>query len=175
MPSEQSADATTRGPATRIVAYFAYSAVAVAVLALSFGGVWFLRTGRYLHTAAAAAGLLAMVFAASVVEFYMSDAGDGPSTDADDYDRQQRARADLEEWGDTATHLFYCDLCGQVFASFDMFYDHREASADERARRGDEEFLDYRELTSGDSLPDGATVGAAEPCQLTHRDGGDEA
>lgn len=101
-------------------------------------------------------------------DYPFADAADTPT----DYDRQARAREDLAEWRDTSLHLFYCELCGQVFPSFDMFYDHREAGADERAWRGDGAFVDYRELTPGDPLPDGATVGAAEPCQPTDNNGG---
>lgn len=86
-------------------------------------------------------------------------------------DRQTPAREDLAEWSNTAAHLFYCELCGQVFPTFAIFNDHREASDAERARAGDEEFHDYRELRAGDPLPDGATVGTLAPCELTDYEG----
>lgn len=81
-------------------------------------------------------------------------------------DRRETARRHLAEFANHNTQrMVYCELCEQVFVSFDTFYDHRVASDHDAARRGDEQFEHYRDLRPGHSFPDNATVGQLEPCK----------
>lgn len=86
----------------------------------------------------------------------------------------ERAKDQIGRWGEVASTFYYCELCEQVFVSFDVFYDHRQASESEQARHTydrdgmiGEGFGDYRELTAGDELPENATVGEVAPCKPT--------
>lgn len=81
--------------------------------------------------------------------------------------RYSRAKDRLAARSGEAHRLYYCDLCWQVFPSFDIFYDHRTASDYEIAHQG-EGFSDYQELDPGDDVPDCATVGNSMPCAPTH-------
>lgn len=83
------------------------------------------------------------------------------------------SKEDIDEWPPEASTLIYCELCEQVFVSGDVFYDHRMASTDERARKLSPEdgFEDRRELTAGDEFPDEATVGEVTPCEPNKLEG----
>jgi len=92
----------------------------------------------------------------------------GVDTDDSEF-YQQKATESLDNWSEHACTLYYCDLCQQVFVSFDIFYDHREASEYDIARRTDEDgYQDQRELEPGDEFPEFASVGGPEPCKPTH-------
>lgn len=109
-------------------------------------------------------------------------AAEDEDTTYNDKSARERAEERLERWHDESTTLFYCELCEQVFVSFDIFYNHRDASESERARETDErhteqlgvDFAHYRKLTSGDELPEDATVGKIEPCDPVEERDDDE-
>lgn len=77
------------------------------------------------------------------------------------------AIASMDEYIDGVTELEYCERCGQVFATFDLFYDHRENSDEPGAKEWNEDdrFVGRRTLEPGDEFPDGAIVGQLEPCE----------
>lgn len=74
----------------------------------------------------------------------------------------------IDVWSPWAFEFHYCELCGQVFSTWDVFDTHREDSAYEIATPDDEnaEYDHYRELKPGDEFPDGATIGKQEPCDI---------
>jgi hypothetical protein len=58
--------------------------------------------------------------------------------------------------------LDYCGRCNGVFPTYDMFYEHRVAAGDYDPNA--DEFEDWERIEPGQSLPEDAVVGRAEPC-----------
>jgi len=83
----------------------------------------------------------------------------------DEVDHQQLAQDALDgrEYPEMAETLHYCGYCGQVFATGDVFYEHRVAGVGFRGD-GDEDFRARQRLRGGDEFPDDARVGALEAC-----------
>jgi hypothetical protein len=83
--------------------------------------------------------------------------------------RQQRALDDLQAFKRLdANQIIHCELCDQLFVSFDIFHDHRQASPYRHADDDVEGWSAYRELEPGDPIPGSATVGHCEPCVPTN-------
>lgn len=79
-------------------------------------------------------------------------------------DHHELAKGQIDEWPEDASTMCYCEVCQQVFVSFDLLYEHRMASDVEAVRTGDR-FPGYRKLTAGDEFPVEATVGEIAPCE----------
>lgn len=71
---------------------------------------------------------------------------------------------EIKTWPDAAATMYYCELCEQLYVSYDVFYEHRMDS-DYDVQGDPERFLDYQELSEGDEIPENATVGRLEPCE----------
>jgi len=90
---------------------------------------------------------------------------DEQTSEISEESRKEMSRGHLEEYA--PVEMYYCELCNTVFPTGDTFYDHREASEYEIAKRGEESFEHVQKLTQGDTFPDGATVAAHTPCEPT--------
>ncbi|WP_224332899.1 hypothetical protein [Haloprofundus halobius] len=84
---------------------------------------------------------------------------------AEEFDPHEHAKESLSDWSESASTFYYCELCQQVFVSFDVFSDHRMASDFEAATDGEDEFSDYKVLRAGDKIPKYARVGEIAPCK----------
>lgn len=117
--------------------------------------------------ASAACGILE--FGVIIADGEIRRGSDAPTSDGVEFDRQQKARDSLDRLDGQL--LWYCELCESVFSTFDMFYDHRQASDSELARQwatnddGHDIFAHRRKLDPGEEVP--GTVGRAEPCEPT--------
>lgn len=77
---------------------------------------------------------------------------------------EESAQRSMDIWeGDN--QMVHCELCNQVFVSFDIFYDHRITSDAEPATEWEgDKFAHYSELEEGVEFPEDATIGEAKPC-----------
>lgn len=100
----------------------------------------------------------------SLLQSLSSKRAEADTVTTTEVDHHQLAKEEIDEWSEDASTLYYCELCNGLFAHYDPFFSHRMASEYDRARQGEDEFRNYRELQAGDEIPSEANVGAIEPC-----------